>query len=61
MYGYHASLIYSDANWPQGTSFLKGTAAFRIPRDLQMIPAIMLFIGLIFSPESPRWFAKKGR
>ena len=26
-----------------------------------MIPAIMLFIGLIFLPESPRWLARKDR
>lgn len=26
-----------------------------------MIPAILLFIGLIFLPESPRWLARKER
>jgi MFS family permease len=44
-----------------GSSFLQGTAAFRLPWGLQMIPAILLYIGLIFLPESPRWLAKKDR
>ena len=44
-----------------GTSFLKGTAAFRVPWGLQMIPAIVLFIGMLFLPESPRWMARKDR
>ena len=34
-----------------GCSFINGTAAFRIPWGLQMIPAICLFIGLLFLPE----------
>ena len=44
-----------------GTSFLDGPKAFRVPWALQMIPAILLFIGLMFTPESPRWLAKKDR
>lgn len=44
-----------------GTSFLNGTASFRIPWGLQMIPAILLFLFLLFLPESPRWLAKKDR
>ncbi|KAF2266534.1 high affinity glucose transporter [Lojkania enalia] len=41
-----------------GCSYIQGNAAFRIPWGLQMIPAILLFVGLIFLPESPRWLAK---
>lgn len=41
-----------------GCSFLDGTIAFRLPWGLQMIPAILLFIGLFFLPESPRWLAR---
>lgn len=51
----------STANLAQGCSFIKGTAAFRIPWGLQMLPAIGLLVGLMFMPESPRWLARKGR
>lgn len=44
-----------------GCSFLKGPKAFRVPWGLQMIPAVILFFGMIFLPESPRWLARKGR
>ncbi|ORY13403.1 high affinity glucose transporter [Clohesyomyces aquaticus] len=44
-----------------GCSYINGTAAFRVPWGLQMIPAIGLFIGLLFLPESPRWLAKHDR
>lgn len=44
-----------------GCSHIDGPAAFRIPWGLQMIPAILLFCGLLFLPESPRWLAKNDR
>lgn len=44
-----------------GCSFIKGTAAFRVPWGLQMLPAIFLFCAMMFLPESPRWLAKKDR
>lgn len=44
-----------------GCSFIKGTASFRVPWALQMLPAIGLFIGCLFLPESPRWLASKDR
>lgn len=44
-----------------GCSFINGTGAFRAPWALQMIPAILLFFGMIFLPESPRWLASKDR
>lgn len=44
-----------------GSSFITGTAAFRVPWGLQMIPAVILFAGMIFLPESPRWLARKDR
>ncbi|KAI0839892.1 general substrate transporter [Hypoxylon sp. FL0890] len=36
-------------------------AAFRIPWGIQMLPAFILFIGLLFFPYSPRWLASKDR
>ncbi|GIZ37187.1 hypothetical protein CKM354_000064400 [Cercospora kikuchii] len=44
-----------------GSSFINGVAAFRLPWALQMIPAIILFFGMIILPESPRWLASKDR
>jgi hypothetical protein len=47
-----------------GASYIHGgksTAVFRVPWGLQMIPAILLFLGLCFLPESPRWLARKDR
>ncbi|TFY81164.1 hypothetical protein EWM64_g2848 [Hericium alpestre] len=38
-----------------GCSYIDGVASFRIPWGLQMIPAIILSIGMLFFPESPRW------
>ncbi|KAL3455884.1 general substrate transporter [Aspergillus heterothallicus] len=44
-----------------GTSYIDGTASFRIPWGLQMIPAVLLFFGMMLLPESPRWLARKDR
>lgn len=37
------------------------TASFRAPWGLQMIPAVLLFFGMFFLPESPRWLARHDR
>jgi hypothetical protein len=39
----------------------QGTAAFRIPWGIQMVPAFILFAGMFFLPYSPRWLASKDR
>ncbi|KAK9413098.1 putative Major facilitator superfamily (MFS) profile domain-containing protein [Seiridium unicorne] len=44
-----------------GCSKINGSGAFRVPWGLQMLPAVLLFLGLMFMPESPRWLAKKDR
>lgn len=44
-----------------GSSFIDGTAAFRVPWGLQMIPAMGLFGAMFFLPESPRWLARQDR
>jgi sugar porter (SP) family MFS transporter len=37
------------------------TGAYRIPIAVQIAFAIIMSVGLLFLPESPRWFVKKGR
>ena len=44
-----------------GCTFLEGPKAFRVPWGIQMLPAVILAIGLLFLPESPRWLARKDR
>lgn len=55
------STHFNSSSISYGCSFIDGTAAFRVPWGLQMIPAIFLFFGLMFLPESPRWLARKDR
>jgi sugar porter (SP) family MFS transporter len=50
-----------------GTNFIGGVhdgqkeAAWRIPLALQLIPAIILGVGILFMPFSPRWLVNQGR
>ncbi|KAK9237162.1 general substrate transporter [Lipomyces kononenkoae] len=44
-----------------GCSFLNSQAVFRLPWALQVVPAIILFVGLFWFPKSPRWLASKDR
>ncbi|TEB26103.1 glucose transporter [Coprinellus micaceus] len=44
-----------------GCSYIDGVASFRIPWGLQMIPAIVLSLGMLFFPESPRWLFDHGK
>ncbi|KAI9863675.1 MAG: MFS sugar transporter [Trichoglossum hirsutum] len=53
---YGASFTGGGPNNPN-----QGTAAFRIPWGVQMVPAIILFCGLFVFPKSPRWLASKDR
>ncbi|KAI9875586.1 MAG: MFS sugar transporter [Pleopsidium flavum] len=39
----------------------QGTAAFRIPWGVQMVPAALLLGGMFFFPKSPRWLAGQDR
>ena len=39
----------------------QGTAAFRIPWGIQIVPAVILLVGMTFFPNSPRWLATKDR
>ncbi|KFX85869.1 hypothetical protein O988_09868, partial [Pseudogymnoascus sp. VKM F-3808] len=50
------------AFWIQfGTSFIEGSAAWRIPMGLQMIATVALHITMYFLPESPRWLVQQDR
>ncbi|KAH8671343.1 general substrate transporter [Xylariales sp. PMI_506] len=43
-----------------GTQDRTDSGSYRIPIALQMLWAIILGVGLLFLPESPRWFVRKG-
>jgi hypothetical protein len=53
---YGASFADGGASDPN-----QGTAAFRIPWGIQIIPAVILLFGMFFLPQSPRWLASKDR
>lgn len=50
-----------------GTNYIGGTgegqsdAAWLVPLCLQLVPAVILFAGMIFMPFSPRWLVHHGR
>ena len=50
-----------------GTSYIGGqgsgqtSAAWRIPLALQILPALILMVGSVFLPFSPRWLMLRGR
>ncbi|KAE8358943.1 hypothetical protein BDV27DRAFT_168961 [Aspergillus caelatus] len=44
-----------------GMSYVKNDAQFRFPIALQILFAILTFIGIIALPESPRWLIAHGR
>lgn len=43
------------------TSTTYSESVFRIPWGVQMVPAGLLFLGMMFLPESPAWLARKDR
>lgn len=44
-----------------GCSQIKSNAAFRISWAIQIVPGLLLFLGTLVLPESPRWLANKDR
>ncbi|EIW77215.1 general substrate transporter [Coniophora puteana RWD-64-598 SS2] len=43
-----------------GCSYIAGEASFRIPWGLQLVPALVLTLGMLYFPESPRWLIDRG-
>ncbi|KAM0712667.1 hypothetical protein Q7P35_000114 [Cladosporium inversicolor] len=48
-------------NYIGGTGETQSDAAWLIPLCLQLFPALVLFVGMIFMPFSPRWLVHHGR
>lgn len=44
-----------------GCTFISGHASFRVAWALQMVPGLVLFVGVFFLPESPRWLANNDK
>lgn len=44
-----------------GTQYIPSEWSWRLPFLLQIIPGLVLGIGIVFLPFSPRWLASKGR
>jgi sugar porter (SP) family MFS transporter len=44
-----------------GTRYVVGEWSWRLPFLLQMVPGLVLGIGIFFLPFSPRWLSSKGR
>lgn len=48
-------------NYGMGGRTSLGALQWRIPFALQMIPGVLLLLGLLFQNESPRWFVEKDK
>ncbi|KAF2144680.1 uncharacterized protein K452DRAFT_266697 [Aplosporella prunicola CBS 121167] len=44
-----------------GTRFISSEWSWRLPFLLQIVPGLVLGVGILFLPFSPRWLASKGR
>lgn len=44
-----------------GTRYIAGEWSWRLPFLIQMLPGIILGVGIIFLPFSPRWLSSQGR
>ncbi|KAJ1722408.1 hypothetical protein LPJ53_003167 [Coemansia erecta] len=44
-----------------GCHFIKSDAQWRLPIGIQIVPALILFVSMIFMPYSPRWLVDNDR
>lgn len=63
--GLHAQFVgfgFATANWVGfGCSYAHGAFQWRFPLAFQILPAIIVLIGIYFLPYSPRWLLEKER
>lgn len=50
-----AYIVNHQLDLDYGLSYNKSEAQFRFPIALQIVFAILTFVGVVFLPESPRW------
>lgn len=53
--------ITYGTNYIGGTGATQAEAAWRLPIALQLVPALILGVGILFMPFSPRWLINQGR
>lgn len=62
-----AQVHLTDASQDYGTNYIGGTgdsqseAAWLVPLALQLFPALVLLVGMIWMPFTPRWLLHHGR
>ncbi|KIW89540.1 uncharacterized protein Z519_09696 [Cladophialophora bantiana CBS 173.52] len=62
LYAINISLAYAITEWMGlGFSYIESDVAWRLFFGLQVVPPIVMLIGAIWMPESPRWLIMKGR
>lgn len=58
---YQGETFNPNVDVPPGGCYGQSDASWRIPFGVQIAPAVLLGIGMIFFPRSPRWLLSKGR
>src|ERR1700761_2952860 len=62
VYALNISVGYAITEWlGLAFYFIPGQASWRVLFGLQALPTILMGIGSLWMPESPRWLALKGR
>jgi hypothetical protein len=54
-------LTFPGTNYIGGTGDSQSRAAWLVPITIQILPAIILGVGIMFLPQSPRWLMDQGR